>query len=146
MLRPQIFTCTIDSPRLASAHSKWGVVPPPKKKLILKIKIGPNIQPVRRNNFRFSGSIFTGLLSVDVSRGRSDKMGTICTIPTPKICDGQKIVQNFSRFLTTFDFDREYLRKRSTYQKWEKLLIIYNPSHVWRKKTWRTLVHKRKSY
>ena len=42
----------------------------------------------------------------------------------------KKIDQNFSRFLTTFDFDREYLRKESTYQKSEKLLIIYNPSHV----------------
>ena len=27
----------------------------------------------------------------------------------PKIWEGKKIVQNFSRFLTTFDFDREYL-------------------------------------
>jgi len=54
--------------------------------------------------------------------------------PPPKICDSQKIVQNFSRFLTTFDFDREYLRKGSTYQKSEKLLIVYNPSHVgWKK-------------
>jgi len=47
-----------------------------------------------------------------------------------KICDGKKIVQNFSQFLTTFDFDREYLRNGSTYQKSEKLLIIYNPFHV----------------
>ena len=30
-----------------------------------------------------------------------------------------KNVQNSARFLTTFDFDREYLRKRSTYQKSE---------------------------
>ena len=47
--------------------------------------------------------------------------------PPPKICDGQKIAQNFSRFLTTVDFDREYLRNRSTCQKSEKLFIIYNP-------------------
>ena len=44
--------------------------------------------------------------------------------PPPNICDGKKIVQNYSRFLTTFDFDREYRRNRSTYQKSEKLLII----------------------
>ena len=50
--------------------------------------------------------------------------------PPPKICDGQKIAQNFSRFLTTSNFDREYLRNESTYQKSEKLLIIRNPSHV----------------
>ena len=48
----------------------------------------------------------------------------------PKICYSQKIAQNFSRFLTTFDFDREYLPNGTTYQKSEKLLIIYNPSHV----------------
>jgi len=63
--------------------------------------------------------------------------------PPQKICDGQKIAQNISRFLTTFDFDREYLRNESTYQKSEKLMIIYNPSHV-RPKNWHTLVHKRK--
>ena len=50
--------------------------------------------------------------------------------PPPKICDSQKIAQDFSRFFTTFDFDREYLRNESTHQKSEKLLIIYNPSHV----------------
>jgi len=53
--------------------------------------------------------------------------------PPPKICDGKKIVQNFSPFWTTVDFDREYLRNGSTYQKSEKLLIIYNHFHVRRK-------------
>jgi len=52
----------------------------------------------------------------------------------PKICDGQKIVQNFARFLRTFDFDREYLQKGLTYQKSEMLLNIYNPFHVEPKK------------
>jgi len=45
-----------------------------------------------------------------------------------------KIVQNFARFLTTFNFDREYLRNGLPYQKSEKLLNIYNPSHVGGKK------------
>jgi len=54
--------------------------------------------------------------------------------PPPKICESNKIVQNFARFLTTFDFDREYLRNGRTYRKSEKLLIICNPSHVGRKK------------
>jgi len=44
--------------------------------------------------------------------------------PPQKICDGKKIVQNLLPFLTTFDFDREYLRNGSTYQKSVKLLII----------------------
>jgi len=50
--------------------------------------------------------------------------------PPPKICDGQKIAQNFSQFLTTFKFERENLRNGSTYQKSKKLLIIYNHSHI----------------
>ena len=36
--------------------------------------------------------------------------------------------------MTTFEFEREYLRNESTYQKSEKLLIIYNHSYVRRKK------------
>jgi len=32
---------------------------------------------------------------------------------------GRKNVQNSARFLTTFDFDREYLRNASTYRKSE---------------------------
>jgi len=72
--------------------------------------------------------------SVDAPRKPGDKMGTIFTMPAPKkIREGKKVVQNFAQFLTTFDFDREYLRNGSTYQKSEKLLIIYNPSHVGRK-------------
>ena len=39
--------------------------------------------------------------------------------PPPKICDRQKIVQNFSRFLTTFEFDLEYLRNAATDRKSE---------------------------
>ena len=35
--------------------------------------------------------------------------------------------------MTTFDFDSEYLRNESAYQKSENLLIIYNHSHVRRK-------------
>ena len=38
----------------------------------------------------------------------------------PKIWEGQKTVQFFSQFLTTFDFDREYLRNGSTNRKSEK--------------------------
>ena len=38
----------------------------------------------------------------------------------PKIWESQKAVQIFSRFLTTFDFDREYLRNGSTNRKSKK--------------------------
>ena len=72
--------------------------------------------------------------SVDVPRDRGDKMGANFERPAPKNLRGQKIVQNLPRFLTTFDFDREYLRSGSTYQKSEKLLKMYNHSHVAMKK------------
>ena len=39
--------------------------------------------------------------------------------PPPKIFEC-KICQKFSRFLTTFDFDRQYLRKGFSYRKSEK--------------------------
>jgi len=53
---------------------------------------------------------------------------------TPKIWDGQKNVQISARFLTTFDFDREYLRNGSTYRTSEKILINRNPFHAGQKK------------
>jgi len=83
-------------------------------------------------------SITSGLAGVssrDFWQSTPRKVGVIIRVqflqcPSPKICDGQKVVKNFSQFLTTFNFDREYLRNGWTYQKSEKLLIIYNPSHV----------------
>ena len=70
------------------------------------------------------------LFAVDVPRGRSDKLGAIFGRPAPINLRGPKTVQNFARFLTTFDFDREYLRNGSTYRKSEKEFINYHPSHV----------------
>jgi len=40
--------------------------------------------------------------------------------PPPKVCEGEKNVQNSAQFLTTFHIDREYLRNGSTYRKSEK--------------------------
>jgi len=76
------------------------------------------------------GPILTELFSIDVPRGTIYNLDTLFGRLVPKNLLGQKIVQNSARFLTTFDFDREYLRNGSTYRKWEKLLIIYNLSHV----------------
>ena len=128
------FTCTRDSPRLASAYPSGAGVPP---------------KSFNRENLKFAlkfsllESITSGLVglssrnfSVYVPRDRGDKMGANFERPAPKNLRGQKIVQNFSRFLTTFDFDREYLRSGSTYQKSEKLLKIYNRSHVGGKKVY----------
>jgi len=78
----------------------------------------------RPNNFRASGSIRTGLFPVDVPRGRGDNVCTIFTRPAPRNLWRPKDVQNLARFLTTFDFDHEYLRYGSTYRKSEELLKI----------------------
>ena len=57
-----------------------------------------------------------------------------------------KNVQNTSRFLTTFEFDRKYLRNGSTNRKSEKYLINYISSPIGRNKIWWTLVRKPKRY
>jgi len=55
---------------------------------------------------------------------------------------GQKNIHNLARFLTTFDFDREYLQKGSMRRKSEKKqLINNNTSHVERKKLVKKLVN-----
>ena len=66
------------------------------------------------NNFRASGSILTKPFPFDVPQGRGDNVGTIFGRP-PKIWESEKNVKNSdsARFLTTFDFDRDYLQKGS---------------------------------
>jgi len=54
--------------------------------------------------------------------------------PPPKIWEGQKNVRISARFLTTFDFDREYLRNVWAHQKAEKYLINHNSFQVGQKK------------
>jgi len=126
-----VYALVIDQRYLA--HTPTGTEVPPKKIQSWKLKIWPKIQRVRLNNFRASGSILTGLFqSTPRKAGVINCVQLLQCLP-PKMCDGQKIAQNFSRFLTTFDFDREYLRNESTYQKSEKLLIMYNLSHVRRR-------------
>jgi len=48
---------------------------------------------------------------------------------------GAKNMQNFGRFYTTSDFDREYLRNGSRYPKSESYVIENNSSRVLRKKS-----------
>ena len=50
--------------------------------------------------------------------------------PPPKYLEGKKNAQIWTRFLTTFDFGREYLRKGSTHRKSEKNTFNHNPFHV----------------
>jgi len=77
---------------------------------------------MRLNNFGAGGNIFTKLLQTKCR----DEGVIICVqflegLP-PKIWEAQKNVQISARFLTTFDFDPEYLRNRSTYGTPEKKL------------------------
>jgi len=55
-------------------------------------------------------------------------------VPPTKFGRAQN-VQNSAQFLTTFDFDREYLPKGSTHRKSEKYLINHISSPIRRKKT-----------
>ena len=48
----------------------------------------------------------------------------------PKLWEGEKIVQNSARFLTTVEFDREYLRNYSRYPKSERNVIDSDSSRV----------------
>ena len=66
----------------------------------------------------------------DVARGWGDNVGL--EGPPPQIWEGKKL-QNSARFLTTFDFDREYIRNglRSKIGKEPNQL---QPFHVGRKK------------
>jgi len=86
------------------------------------------------SNFGAGGNIFTKLFQTTCREA-----GVIICVQfleglPPKIWEGQKIVRILARFLTTFDFDREYLRNGSTYRTSEKNLINHNPFHVGRKK------------
>ena len=76
-------------------------------------------------NFGVSGRIPHEILPGDVAHSRGDNVDTNFTRGVPyKIWEG-KNVQNLARFLTTFDFDSEYLRNGSAYRKSEKYLINY---------------------
>jgi len=152
VLRPEIFTRARDWPIAQnfsrflttfdfSAHPNWDGGPPQKFQS-WKLKIGPKIQLVRRNNFRFSGSILTGLFSVDVPRGKGDKMGTVFTMPAPK-----KIVTAKNRpiFCAIFDNFRLWSRispERINISKIGKALENLLPLPRWRKKSLCTSVHK----
>jgi len=96
-------------------------------------------------NFPASGSILTKLFPGNVPRGRGDKMGITFGRPVPWNLGGRKNVKILARFLTTFDFDREYLRNASTYCNGKSILSTRTHSTLGEKNTW-TLVHNQKSY
>jgi len=89
---------------------------------------------VRPYNFGASGSILTKLFQTTCREAGVIMWVQLLEGPPPKFWEGQKTVQISARFLTTFDFDREYLRKGSTYRKSEKNSFNHNHFRVERNK------------
>jgi len=86
------------------------------------------------NNFRASVSILTKIFQTTYREGGMIMRVQLLEGPPPKFPRAnKKNVQISARFLTTFDFDREYLRNGSTHRTSEKKLISHNPFHVGRK-------------
>jgi len=73
------------------------------------------------------------MLPADVAHSWGDQVDTNFIRGAYKIWES-KNVQNSARFLTTFEFDRKYLRNGSTYRKSGKYLINYVSSPIARKK------------
>ena len=72
--------------------------------------------------YNFGGSGPTPLYQVTWLEVGVIKWALILQGVSPTKFGRAKNVQNSARFLTTFDFDREYLRNGSTYRKSEKIL------------------------
>ena len=68
-------------------------------------------QRVSHYNFRDSGSILIKHFPYDVPRGKGHNICITLGSPHPLNLGVRKNIQNSARFLTTFDFDRRYLRK-----------------------------------
>jgi len=82
------------------------------------------------NNFGADGSILTKLPQTTCREAAVITRVQLLKGPPQKISEGHKNVQILARFLTTFDFDREYLGKGSTltYRTSEKKLDQPTPS------------------
>ena len=83
-------------------------------------------------NFGGSGPNFTKLYHVTWLEAGVIKWTLILQGVPPTKFEKVKKVENSARFLTTFDFDRKYLRNGSTNRKSEKYLINYISSPVGR--------------
>ena len=66
-------------------------------------------------------------------------------VPPTKIWEGENVL-NLARFVTTFEFDRKYLRNGTTYRKSEKYFINYISSPIGRKKFGELWSTNQKSY
>ena len=81
-------------------------------------------------NFGGSGPTLTKLYQLTWNEAGVIKWTLILQGVPPTKFGRAKNVQNKARFLTTFEFDREYLRNRCTYWKSEKYLINHISSPI----------------
>ena len=68
------------------------------------------MQRMHPYNFRASGNILMKLFQAISRDAGLITCVQFLEVPPPKIWEGQKNVQISERLLTTFEFDREYLR------------------------------------
>ena len=95
-------------------------------------------------NFGSSGPTLRKLYQVTWLEAAVIKWTLILQGVPPTKFGRAKNVQNSSQFLTTFDFDREYLRKETRYQNSERHVISSDSSRVQPNKSgelWST-IHK----
>ena len=81
------------------------------------------------NDIGTNGDIITTFCPDDVSRARVIMWVQFLDGLLPKIWDGENRSKS-GAISDNFDFDREYLRNRSTNRKSKKYLINYDPSDV----------------
>jgi len=132
-LATKIFTRATVSRRLANAHHK-PCQGSPQKFQGRTFKIGLKIPHRSVYNFGGSSRNLTKLYKGTWLEAGVIKWTLILQGVLPTKFGRAKNVQNSARFLSTIDFDREYLRNALTYRKSEKYLINYITSPIIRKK------------
>jgi len=131
VLAPEIFTRARHWRRLASAHHKLNRESPENVKGEYS-KSGLKFH-IFHYNFGDSGRNLTKFYQVMWHTTVVMTCTLILQGVPPTKFGRVKNVQNSAQFLTTFNFDRKYLRNGSTYQKLEKYLINYISSPIGRK-------------
>ena len=145
MLRPEILTCATDWPSLASAHRNWEGVPP-KKFNRENLKFGLKFSVLGSITSGLQGVSSRNFFSVDVPRCRSDKLSTIFLRPDPKNLGGPKNRPKFWTISHNFRLWPRISPERIHISKIGKVVYQLPPLPRWVKKSWCTLVHKRKRY
>jgi len=132
----------IDQCYLAHTPIGTGVA---QKILSRTLKIWPKIQRFKVNNFRVSGSILTGLLSVDARRGRGDNLGTMFTRSAPINLWPLKMSKIRLDFWQVSTLTANISGTDQRIENLKSFCKSATPPTL-NEKSWCTLVHKQKSY